>query len=104
MSPTQLSLKYYRDAGYRVEVVEHWNIYAKIRQDLFGIFDLLAVGFGETIGVQTTSYSHVAERVRKIEDSEFTPILRKCGWKLVVHGWRKEPKTNKWVVREVDLS
>ena len=42
-SPTQLSLKKLREEGYIVAVVEHWNSFARIRQDLFGFIDLLAL-------------------------------------------------------------
>ena len=42
-SPTQLSLKKLREEGYTVAVVEHWNSFARIRQDLFGFIDLLAL-------------------------------------------------------------
>jgi hypothetical protein len=38
-SPTQLSLKKLREEGYTVAVVEHWNSFARIRQDLFGFID-----------------------------------------------------------------
>ena len=88
--------------GYRAAVVEHWNPHAHIRQDLFGIIDVLAVGKGETVAVQCTSYSNVASRVNKIADSEAIGDIRDAGWKVLVHGWRK-PK-HRWEVREVDCS
>lgn len=89
MSPTQRTLKYLRENGYRAVVTEKWNPFAKIRQDLFGIVDVLAVKAGETLGVQCTSSSHVAERIKKIADHESTPHLRDAGWRLEVHGWEK---------------
>ena len=88
--------------GYRAAVVEHWNPHAHIRQDLFGIIDVLAVGKGGTVAVQCTSYSNVASRVTKIADSEAIGDIRDAGWKVLVHGWRK-PK-HRWEVREVDCS
>ena len=48
-----------RDQGYKVWITEHWNPWARIRQDLFGCIDLLAIGNGETLAVQTTSRSNV---------------------------------------------
>jgi len=36
-SPTQRTLKKLRDEVYLAQVVEKWNAFAKIRQDLFGI-------------------------------------------------------------------
>ena len=101
-SPTQLTLRLLRKMGYRAAVVEKWNPHAHIRQDLFGIIDVIAVGKGETVAVQCTSYSNVASRVTKIADSEAIGDIRDAGWKVLVHGWRK-PK-HRWEVREVDCS
>ena len=49
----------------------------------------MAIGHGETIGVQTTSRGNVAARVKKIEETEYYPELIKSGWKVHVHGWGK---------------
>lgn len=103
MTPTQRSLKYLRDAGYRVAVVERWNAHARIRQDLFGVVDLLAIREGETLAVQTTSGSNVAARVKKISEAEALPDMRAAGWSIKVHGWRKAAN-GRWQVREVDVS
>ena len=101
-SPTQNTLKNLRDRGYRAQVVERWNPHAKVRQDLFGIIDVLGVGNGETIAVQSTSYSNVAARIRKIAEAEAIGDIRDAGWKIEVHGWHK--KKNRWEVRIVDVS
>lgn len=89
MSPTQRSLKYLRELGYRAAVTEKWNPHARVRQDLFGIVDILAVKDGETLGVQCTSDSNVSSRVNKIAEHENTEALREAGWRLEVHGWTK---------------
>jgi hypothetical protein len=102
VSPTQRSLKLLRDRGYRAAVVEKWNPHARRRIDLFGIIDLVAIGNGETIGVQTTSGSNVASRIDKITESEAIADLRDAGWRIVVHGWRK--LKSGWACREVDVS
>lgn len=102
-SPTQRTLAELRKRGYMAAVVERWNQFAGIRQDLFGLIDVLAVGNGETVGVQCTSGDHVADRVQKIADSDKVAVLRKAGWKIVVHGWRKSA-AGRWVLREVDCS
>ena len=102
-SPTQLTLKKWRKAGYMCQVVEKWNPHVRIRQDLFGCIDVVAVGNGETIGIQSTSDRNVSARVRKIEDlPETVAILRDAGWRIVVEGWKK-PK-HRWQSREVDVS
>lgn len=102
-SPTQRSLAYLRAQGYTVAIVEHWNAYARIRQDLFGIVDLLALRDDETLAVQTTSAANVSARVTKIDESEHIAAIRKAGWRVIVHGWRKS-RDGKWIVREVDCS
>ena len=101
-SPTARTLAHLRAAGYPlVQVVERWNPYARIRQDLFGIIDVVAVG-ADIVGVQATSGSNVSKRVAKITESEALPILRKAGIRVLVHGWRKV--RGRWQLREVDLS
>jgi hypothetical protein len=103
MSPTQRTLKHMRDLGYLAAITEHWNSFARIRQDLFGFVDVLCLGNGETVAVQCTSGSNVSARVTKIAESEATPEMRKAGWRIVVHGWRRNAQ-GKWVLREVDCS
>lgn len=103
LTPTQRSRKYLQEQGYHVAIVERWNSFAKIRQDLFGVIDLLCLGDHEVLGVQTTSASNVSARVHKIAEHENTPKIRKAGIRLCVHGWSKNA-AGKWVLREVDCS
>ena len=88
-SPTERTLKYLRKQGLYATVVERWNPHAHIRQDLYGIIDVLAVGKGITMGVQCTSNANVSARVKKIADHPSTPHLRDAGWTLHIHGWTK---------------
>lgn len=102
-SPTQRTLAEMRKRGYPlVQVTERWNAFARIRQDLFGIVDVLAVG-EDIVAVQTTSRSNMAARIAKIAESEATPHLRKAGIRILVHGWAKNRK-GRWELREVDVS
>ena len=103
MSPTERSLKYLRKQGYLAAVVERWIPRANIRRDLFGLLDIIAIRESETLGVQTTTGSNVADRVQKIADSDKVDMIRKAGWRIVVHGWRKN-SWGKWILREVDCS
>lgn len=102
-SPTQRSLAHLRGLKYRVAVVEKWNPHARIRQDLFGVVDLLAIRDGETLAVQATSGSNVSSRVKKIAEAEATPDIRRAGWRFLVHGWSKRAN-GRWELREVDVS
>ena len=101
-SPTQLTLEKLRADGWLVEVTERWNPFARIRQDLYGFVDLLAVREGETLAVQATSYSNISARVNKITEHNNIGMVRKAGWRVEVWGWRKV--NNRWTVRVVDIS
>ncbi len=101
-SPTQCTLDKWRKLGYMTQVVEKWNPHARIRQDLFGIIDVLAVGHGETVAIQSTSDNNLSARVRKIEDSEALGELRKAEWTVLAEGWKKVK--GRWKDRVVDIS
>lgn len=101
-SPTQRSLALLRSRGYTCAVVERWNPYARIRQDLFGCIDILAVGGKDrTIAAQACSYGDVSKRVAKIANAEALPAMQASGWEIVVQGWRKV--RGRWECREVWL-
>jgi hypothetical protein len=102
-SPTQRSLKRLREQGYLVQVVEHWNAHARIRQDLFGFIDVLAVREGEILGVQACSGTDAAKRVRKIADHPNVGMVRKAGIRIEVWAWRKLA-SGRYEVRVVDVS
>lgn len=71
VSPTSRALQFCRAQGWRAAVVEHWNSYAKIRQDLFGWIDLVVLdGEQGVLGVQVTSRSNAASRRTKILASD----------------------------------
>lgn len=103
-SPTVRSLAHLRKTCQLVQVVEKWNPHARIRQDLFGIVDILAIQDGETIAVQSTSWSNIKSRVNKMAESDAIEHLRKAGWRILVHGWKKNPKTNRYELKEEDIS
>jgi len=83
-SPTSRSLAYLRDLGYQAKVVERWNPYAKIRQDLFGV-DILALKPGEPVLViQATTGSNHAARRTKLDGEGFTALWEGAGAQLEV--------------------
>jgi hypothetical protein len=102
-SPTQLSLAKLREEGYTVAVVEHWNAFARIRQDLFGFIDLLALKGKEVLAVQTTTAGNMSARVKKIGDHENVGPVREAGWTIHVHGWHQDDK-KKWHCKIKDVS
>jgi len=101
-SPTQRSLKFLRDQGYVVAIVEYWNHFTKRRHDLFQFADLLAIRENEVLLVQVTSGSNVSARIKKITENEHIGAVRKAGMRVEVHGWRK--LKDGWTARVVDLS
>lgn len=104
MSPTERTLKQLRADGWRCAVVEKWNPHARIRQDLFGFVDILAIRGGETLAVQATSGAggNAAARVRKIEAADALADVRAAGWAIQVWAWRK--LKSGWAPRIVDVS
>lgn len=103
-SPTKLSLDELRKRGCVAAVVEHWNAWARIRSDLFGFIDVLALSpTGETIAVQACRRADVATRVNKIAEAEALAAVRRCGWRILVWGWDKGPD-QRYRLREVDVS
>jgi hypothetical protein len=62
-SPTKRGLADLRKMGFLCHVTERWNAFAHIRQDMFGVIDIVAVREGVGIlGVQVTSDAHHSER------------------------------------------
>lgn len=102
LSPTQLTLRNLQERGYLAAVVERWNPHVKIRQDLFGIIDVIGVKRGKTIGVQSTTFANRTSRMRKMVEHENIGPIREADWTLEVHGWRKVK--NKWQVVIEDVS
>ena len=105
-SPTQRSLALLRERGYLCAIVEKWNPYVRIRQDLWGFADILAIKGDESLLVQTTSGSNVSARLAKIENN-VQAAMWKCSpnRKIVVHGWAKRGARGErklWTCREVE--
>ena len=103
-TPTQLTLRHLRNEGWPlVEVVEHWNSHARIRQDLFGFIDIIAIARDRTLAIQCTSAGNTASRIRKIAEHPNIGFVREAGWEIRVHGWRK--RNGRWELhRNEDLS
>ena len=50
-SPTQRALKELRSRGWKVDVVEYWNGFAKRRKDLFRFGDLVAIDLNDCVNL-----------------------------------------------------
>lgn len=108
-SPTQRSMKHLRDNGWHPVIVERWDHFAKIRRDLFGFADIIAMREGDKpILVQTTTGSNMAARREKILASDVAALCLRSGFRIVLHGWRKVKVKRgglamRWEVREEEL-
>jgi len=101
-SPTQRTLAALRADGWVAQVVEHWNAFARIRQDLWGCIDVLAMREGRILGVQATSGTNVQARMKKSMAEPRLKIWLSAGGEFEVWGWRKVGKKGKrktWQVR-----
>jgi hypothetical protein len=90
-SPTSRTLDALRRAGILAAVVERWNPHAKIRQDLFGFVDLVAVdeALPGVLAIQATSQSNAASRVAKVLEEPRAAVWLAAGNRVQVWGWRK---------------
>lgn len=96
-SPTQRSLAHLRSQGYVCQVVEKYNFFAHIRQDLFGLIDIVCIKEGENgvLGIQTTSDTNRSEHRIKIYSNSILPLWLKTGNKLILHTWGKHGSKGK---------
>lgn len=85
-SPTQRTREYLRECGITSTIVEQWNPFARLRQDLFGFADIVALQDRIT-AIQVTS-TGVASRIRKIKETPEAVQWLASGGAIEVHGWR----------------
>jgi hypothetical protein len=100
MSPTGRTLNLLRAEGFEVDVVERRLPHCHIAVDLFGMFDLIAVRSDTlgTLGIQATSASNHAQRVKKLLMNPVLPVWLGSGNRAEVISWRQDREGN-WVAR-----
>ena len=108
-SPTSRTLALFRHQGYICQVVERWNQHARIRQDLFGCIDVVAIapiaselGSGGIFGLQACAgASHAARRAKSIAEPRLRTWLR-AGGQFAIVSWSKRGdrgKLKRWTPR-----
>jgi hypothetical protein len=106
-SPTQRSLKELRRLGWCAAVTERWNSFAKLRQDLWGFVDVLAMKPGEGfMAIQATTTANQSKRIEKIKAEPRALTFLQSGGRLFVHGWSKKGARGKrktWSLNETEL-
>ena len=102
-SPTQRCIAVLKERGWTYQVVEHWNAWAHIRQDLFGCIDILACHptYG-IVGIQAcVGGSHSARRDKALVEPRLLAWLESGGkfevWSWAERGERDEKKV--WTLR-----
>ena len=75
MSPMERSLAWLRAHGYEAAKTEHWNHFAKCRQDLFGFIDILAVTGDTLLAIQCSDREHHAAHRAKILKNKAARLL-----------------------------
>jgi hypothetical protein len=85
-SPTALTLKSLRRAGFIACVVERWIAQRGIRMDCFGFADIIAASPLERriILVQATSLDNISTRVSKIQSKPEAAAWLKAGGEIHV--------------------
>ena len=101
MTPTARTLKECRDNGWFAEVVEKWlplphkrgKSYV-VKKDLFGFIDIVALTPHCIVGIQATSRSNVAARIKKIHEQHEAELQAwlNAGGSVEVWGWGKMAK------------
>jgi hypothetical protein len=113
-SPTARSLDLLRRRGFEAEVVERWLPIGtkdkdgqpiKIRRDLFGCIDIVAVhsSVAGALGVQATSASNMSARLNKAKTLKPIAVWLKAQNRFEVWGWWVNPGSACWEVRVAEL-
>lgn len=106
-SPTQRTLALARELGFQAQVVERWNMHARVRVDLFGVIDIVAVHDDcGIVGIQACAgSSHAARRTKAMETDGIRRWLS-AGGRFEVWSWAKQGPRGKrkvWTVRREEL-
>ena len=88
---TQRALAELRKQGCTAAIAERWNPHARIRQDLFGFVDVVALRpvTHDILALQVTT-SRTAEREQKIAALDAARAWMQCGGAIEVWGYRKK--------------
>ncbi len=106
MSPTQRTLAECKRRGWTAAVVERYNPHARVRVDLFGVIDLVAITPGGILGIQACAGSSHSARREKILSEPRVALWLKAGGLLAVWSWAKRGARGErklWQLREESI-
>jgi hypothetical protein len=105
MTPTQRTLELLRSEGWLCTKIEYWNPWAKMRVDGFGWIDILAIQDGCIMGVQTTTSTNLAARLKKAKALAAFRHWLQAGGKAQFHGWKQSGNGRRlWQPRIVNVA
>ena len=106
-SPTQRTLARARELGWTCQVVERWNPYAKVRVDLFGCIDIVAVHPDcGVLGIQACADGDHARRVAKAQAEPKLRAWLAAGGRFEVWSWGlrgERGKRKTWTLRREEI-
>lgn len=96
ISPTQRTLKYFRDEGYHCDIVERFirnpvHPAGGFRRDYMHFGDILAFNNNETIMIQSCGQSY-SKHLKDLLANPNIPLWLAGPRKLILIGWRKVKK------------
>lgn len=101
-SPTSRALAECLNRGWTAQVVEKWNPFARIRQDLFGCIDIVAITDRRILGIQVTSgANHAARKTKAWNHPDIQTWMKHADfavWSYSKKGQRGKRKA--WTLRE----
>jgi hypothetical protein len=103
-TPTSRTLALLRGENYHAAVVERHIPHCFTTVDLFGVFDLVAVraDVPGVTGIQCTSGSNHASRVRKLLASEVLAVWLRAGNTALVISWTMRQR--QWLARRQEIT
>ena len=107
-SPTQRSLKELRECGWTAQVVERFNPHARVRVDLFGCIDIVAIDpAGGIVGIQACAgASHSARKAKIMAEPKMGQWLN-AGGRVELWSWAKRGPRGKrkvWTLRKESIT
>lgn len=113
-SPTQRTIRELKNQGMKCAIVEKWNAFVGphgIRQDLFGIIDVIALDpVRGVVGIQSCgqAFSSHYKKLTEERAEETIDWLTTPGTALEIWGWRKIKvkrggKATRWAPRVLEI-
>jgi hypothetical protein len=107
-SPTSRTLAKLKELGFTAAITERWNSFARIRQDLFGFVDLVAVhpNAGIYFIQACAGASHAARRAKVLAEPRAATVVA-AGGRVEVISWAKQGgrgEVKRWQWRREDLT